>query len=326
MQFAFVVIAFFVLSLNAVSTPLSTQAALANPLIDYNPIALAGASRDINPYIPVLTDLNADEVQDQVLSAVVGSESTYVPKPMLVETIDHRTADRIRRGLRKETVTHTVAQGETLTKIAAYYGINVATIVEENNLDVAAVNKLKAGTTLAIAPEKTSDSLDWLDKLHEEERLAREKRENEQRAKLARSGTKVNIARAADTSNDNGGSSGQFRKPFGYGCYNGYHWWAIDCPADIGSGVAASASGVVEVADANGYNGGYGKTIVINHGNGWETRYAHLSALNVEPGQRVSTGQIIAASGNTGHSTGPHLHFEITKNGQRLNPGNYVGY
>lgn len=328
MQFAFIVIAFFVLSVNAVAAPVKPDSSLINPFLDYNPETVAQASTQINQYLPVLQNIPEQEIRDQVVSAVVGPETAYVPKPMLVETIDHDTASRVLRGLRKETVTHTVQQGETLSKIASDYGINVATLLDDNNIAVGDISKIKPGQQLAIAPESTTDSTDWLNKLHEEEQKARQeklKQQEAQKAKLAKSSTSktllVSGAIAADDSGDSG--NGKFRKPIGAGCRNGYHWWAVDCPTPPGTGIFSAASGVVAIAESSGYNGGYGKTIVINHGNGWQTRYAHLSQVNVSVGESVSAGEGIALSGNTGNSTGPHLHFEIIKNGQRLNPVNY---
>ena len=262
---------------------------------------------------------------DQVLSAAVGPETTYVPKPMLVETIDHDTAYRILRGLRKEEVTHTVQQGETLSKIATQYGVNVATLLERNSINIADVSRIKPGTNLTIPPEKTTDSLAWLDKLHENERKAREEQlAKEQKAKLARlNQRRGSIARAADeeSSDSNGG---KFRKPIGVSCHNGYHTWAVDCLSAIGTSILAAAGGVVEVADASGYNGGYGKMVKIDHGNGWVTLYAHMSQVSLSSGESVSAGTPVGLVGMTGHTTGPHVHFEIQKNGQRLNPCNYI--
>ena len=73
-----------------------------------------------------------------------------------------------------------------------------------------------------------------------------------------------------------------------------------------------------------GWGGGYGNVIYINHPDGTQTRYAHLSKVLVSPGQYVSQGQKIALSGNTGVSTGPHVHFEIVINGSRVNPLKYL--
>lgn len=302
----------------------------SNVLINYNPVALAAAAQEINPYIPVLSVIPADQIHDQVLSVAVGPETSYAPKPMLAETIDHQTADRIRRGLRKETVTHQIAQGETLGKIASYYGVNVATLLEANKLGPTDTLKIKPGMELSIPPENTTESVAWLDTLHEEERKERELRERERQTRLAQQSkvrnTRVaNVARAADSETVRL-APGNFRQPMGSGPrYNGYHWWATDHPAAPGVPIGASAGGTVVAADPNGYNGGYGKTILIDHGNGWQTRYAHMSQLYVSPGERVDAGQTIGANGNTGRSTGPHLHFEIIRNGQRLNPCNYIG-
>ncbi len=92
-----------------------------------------------------------------------------------------------------------------------------------------------------------------------------------------------------------------------------------------GAPVIAAAAGRVTVAQ-NGYRG-YGHTVVIDHGNGLETRYAHMKpgSITVRVGQTVSQGQQIGQIGSTGNVTGPHLHFEVMKNGTKVNPMNYIG-
>ncbi len=85
----------------------------------------------------------------------------------------------------------------------------------------------------------------------------------------------------------------------------------IDIGASIGTPILAAADGVVTVARPSGYNGGYGQMIIIKHANGTQTVYGHLSAVSVIEGQAVSKGETIGALGNTGKSTGPHLHFEV---------------
>ncbi|MCL2189893.1 MAG: peptidoglycan DD-metalloendopeptidase family protein [Defluviitaleaceae bacterium] len=86
-----------------------------------------------------------------------------------------------------------------------------------------------------------------------------------------------------------------------------------------GANVLASRDGYV-VRAATGWNGGYGTMIIIDHGGGMRTLYAHLSALLVSQGQRVYEGQVIGRVGSTGNSTGPHLHFEVQINGRHTNP------
>ena len=97
----------------------------------------------------------------------------------------------------------------------------------------------------------------------------------------------------------------------------------IDIGAVTGSNIVAAEGGTVIVA-SYGWNGGYGNYVIINHGNGLTTRYAHASQLYVTVGQTVSRGQTIAAVGTTGNSTGPHLHFEVRQNGSHNNPLNYL--
>lgn len=94
----------------------------------------------------------------------------------------------------------------------------------------------------------------------------------------------------------------------------------ISCGGIYGRTVVAADSGTATVARTAG---GYGLHIVISHGNGYSTCYAHLSAVNISSGSRVSKGQAIGRVGNSGHSTGPHLHFEIRKNNQATNPMRY---
>lgn len=98
--------------------------------------------------------------------------------------------------------------------------------------------------------------------------------------------------------------------------HNG-HDWAVN----IGTKVRAAAEGVVELAY---FSESYGYNILINHNNGFKTRYAHLSEVKVSKGEKVEQSQVIALSGSTGFSTGPHLHFEVVKDGKRVNPIEYV--
>ncbi len=95
----------------------------------------------------------------------------------------------------------------------------------------------------------------------------------------------------------------------------------VDWATPVGTAVCASSAGTVARA---GWGSGYGYVVYINHPNGTQTRYGHLSKIYVSVGQYVNQGDIIAASGNTGRSTGPHLHFEILVNGVQVNPFSYL--
>lgn len=97
----------------------------------------------------------------------------------------------------------------------------------------------------------------------------------------------------------------------------------IDIGIPTGTPILASADGVVA---RSYYSSSYGEVVFINHGGGIVTVYAHNSRRLVSEGQRVSKGQVIAYSGNTGDSTGPHLHFEVVVNGAKVNPRNYINF
>ncbi len=95
----------------------------------------------------------------------------------------------------------------------------------------------------------------------------------------------------------------------------------VDLSAAMGTPVHVAADGVVLTAE---YAGNYGRMVVVDHGNGMQTRYAHLSRFNVVPGQEVRRGEVIAFSGNTGRVTAPHLHFEVRVGGSAVNPYPYL--
>ncbi|MEX1192423.1 MAG: M23 family metallopeptidase [Brumimicrobium sp.] len=97
--------------------------------------------------------------------------------------------------------------------------------------------------------------------------------------------------------------------------------WGLDFTAEVGTEIYSTGDGVVEKVERNAW--GYGREIVINHGFGYKTRYAHLSSFLVEEGDKVKRGDLIALMGSSGKSTGPHLHYEVEKDGHKVNPINY---
>ena len=95
----------------------------------------------------------------------------------------------------------------------------------------------------------------------------------------------------------------------------------MDFTSPIGTPVTTTGDGVVEIVESKQW--GYGNCIVINHGYGYKTRYAHLKKFKVTRGQKVKRGEVIGYVGSTGKSTGPHLHYEVMKNNEPVNPANY---
>jgi murein DD-endopeptidase MepM/ murein hydrolase activator NlpD len=94
----------------------------------------------------------------------------------------------------------------------------------------------------------------------------------------------------------------------------------MDFTAATGTDVYVTGNGIVEQV---GYSGGFGNRVIVNHGFGYKTIYAHLSKFAVKPGDEVTRGQIVGYVGSTGDSTAPHLHYEVHKNDKVVNPMNY---
>ena len=97
----------------------------------------------------------------------------------------------------------------------------------------------------------------------------------------------------------------------------------VDLPCTRGTLIYATGDAVVDKAYAQGYNGGFGRQIILDHGFGYKTRYAHLDKVLVERGDTIRRGQVIGHAGNTGRSTSTHLHYEVLYKGRPVNPINY---
>ncbi len=102
--------------------------------------------------------------------------------------------------------------------------------------------------------------------------------------------------------------------------WRGFHS-GIDISGSHGTPIKSAADGVVEYA---GWMTGYGKTVIVDHGFGYKTLYAHASNFAVSTGNRVKKGQVIAYIGSTGYATGAHLHYEVIRNGNKINPAGYL--
>ena len=119
--------------------------------------------------------------------------------------------------------------------------------------------------------------------------------------------------------------NGVVTSPFGYRIHPIFHVRKLHTGVDLhaGMGVSIHAAGAGTVVSA-GWRGGYGKCVVVDHGGGLATLYAHQSQILVSVGQKVKRGEVIGKVGSTGYSTGPHLHFEVRVNGSPVNPLNYL--
>ncbi len=108
----------------------------------------------------------------------------------------------------------------------------------------------------------------------------------------------------------------------GYDYAPGGNHWGVDYAGKLGNPIVASDAGVVVYSGWNNF--GYGNVVVIDHGNGWQTLYAHMNSISVGCGQSVAQGTYLGELGTTGRSSGPHLHFEMMFNGARVNPHEYL--
>ncbi|MGQ9813920.1 MAG: peptidoglycan DD-metalloendopeptidase family protein [Candidatus Roseilinea sp.] len=250
-------------------------------------------------------------------------------------------------------ITYTVQPGDTVEAIAVRFGLQPSTLVWSNEAVEETPDRLDIGQVLYVLPvdgiwytvkeDDTLDSIASRFKAKVEDIIASPLNDLSggsnllpgQKIVIPR-GVKPFVPRAVPQPNNtyadrtytgpapSVAASGTFQWPTNGYISQGY-WWghqAIDIANAIGVPIAASDSGYVSFAGWD--NTGYGYMVMINHGNGFATVYAHLSAYYVDPGQPVSRGQIIAAMGSTGRSTGPHLHFEIRYGGVLQNPLYYL--
>ncbi len=211
---------------------------------------------------------------------------------------------------------HEWQQGEGLNGISEYYGVKPEDIINypSNNLDIAAVgdfsNPSIAPGTWLIVPGGRREFVSWSAPLGVT-------RENPAYARVLGPG-------ACDPISGGAVGFGTFVWPTNDHYLSGFDYtpaanhWGIDLAGNEGEGVYATDAGVVVYAGWNNY--GYGNMVLIDHGGGFQSLYAHLSGLNVGCGQSVGQGDVIGAIGNTGKSSGSHLHFEIMTSSFKLNP------
>lgn len=241
----------------------------------------------------------------------------------------------------KQASIYVVREGDTLGEVADMFGVSVNTIVWANDIqgrsispqDVLVIlptsgvrHEAEEGDTLESIAKRYDSSVEEIrdyNQLDTDDELAvgaiidvpGGKMPQQESSTHNHSSSNVRVAGsgAVTPTHTTAVSSGYYAHPVPGSVVtqraHGYN--AVDFGASTGASVVASASGQVTKSINAGWNGGYGKFIVIEHGNGTQTLYSHLSSVIVSRGQRVVKGQVIGYVGNTGRSTGPHLHFEV---------------
>ncbi|HEY1074606.1 MAG TPA: peptidoglycan DD-metalloendopeptidase family protein [Patescibacteria group bacterium] len=260
------------------------------PDVDEDPDAIALALEE---------RVNGNFISTNPLIVTLPSESD-TPNATETPAPPASTADRTRE------IKYTVQIGDTMSGIGSKFGLKVATIKVKNNINN--VDTLKPGQELTIPVDDLSDKAI---KAAEDRQKA-----SQQLADAKKSVAKISTAKAS-------GGYGLIvpihHNGISRGLIAGVHT-GIDYRANVGTPIVAAADGVVIVATETGWNGGYGKTVLISHTGNKTTRYGHMSDVSVRSGQRVSQGELIGYSGNTGRSTGPHLHFELRVGGRAVSP------
>lgn len=225
----------------------------------------------------------------------IGQEiSLVVPTPIIsVVTVEEAAySDTIAFEVQYEE-SNSLYKGESKTKVNGVYGERavVAEVIKENGREIG-------------------------------RKILSENVVSEPQSKVVYKGTKNPPPKMGSGSLNYPGSRGVITSEFGVWRSYRRHT-GIDIGLNVGSSVKAADGGVVTYS---GYSSSYGRYIIIDHGSNMTTLYAHNSSLLVSKGDKVFQGQLIAYSGNTGNSTGPHLHFEVRINGVPKNPRNYVNF
>ncbi|NCN06968.1 MAG: M23 family metallopeptidase [Candidatus Pacebacteria bacterium] len=261
-------------------------------------------------------------------------------------------AEEVRQFRGGEILLHTVVEGETLSSIAERYGLQVETILWEN--DLTERSKIKPGDELRILPVDgirhkvaRGETIFSIGKKYNLEGSEVQVLVdypfndflNDETFELATgqflmvpNGTRTVVASSSRptvtrVTPDAGSVTafGSFVWPAAGRITQGYSFFhkAFDIANSSGGSILAADSGVVTQAGwLDGF--GYGNRVMIDHGNGMQTLYAHMSSIQVRSGQRVNRGDVLGQMGSTGRSTGTHLHFEIRQGGSLLNPQNFL--
>jgi murein DD-endopeptidase MepM/ murein hydrolase activator NlpD len=319
----------------------------ARPFLHLGMMGLIFVTVTVGPAI--IAEAEQDK-RKQASTPVLSTATAYAPDFYTLQ------AEEVRQYRGGEIITHVVEEGETISKIASKYNLSAETILWTNDLDED--DKIKPGQELDILPidgirhkVKKGETVYSIGKkyglddsqvqaiidypfnefLNDEtfELVAGQWLMVPDGVKPEKKKTTTRTSKTAhSTYTPDAGSvaaTGDFVWPTSGRITQGYRFYhkAIDIANKGGGSILAADSGVVKVAGwPDGY--GYGNRVVIDHGNGYVTLYAHLSVVQVRVGQRVTRGNVIGQMGSTGRSTGTHLHFEVRKGGALMNPLSYL--
>lgn len=292
---------------------------------------------------PTAEMLAPDEINTEE-AIEMADESGVLVKPDIAST-------ELTKRDRDEIVYYTIKSGDSVSTIAAEFEVSVNTILWANNL--SAYSLIRPGQQIKILPASgvlhkvaSGENLSYIaskydveaDEILEANKLVDASKLAVGQELIIPGGRKTTYA-SANVSTYTGVSAvkdlfapsdstpvsgNKMNWPtVGHRITQYYSWrhTGLDIANSMGTPIYAADAGVVEAA---GWGTGYGNQILINHGGGKKTRYAHLSKFYVGVGETVDKGQSIGAMGSTGWSTGPHLHFEVIINNQKYNPLNYI--
>lgn len=309
---------------------------------------LAEENKAVNP-------LHANlEITDNSSDIAFSDDNSSVFKPNFLVVAGDINSSVSSVAKRQEIIYYSVGTGDTISTIARKFNISVNTILWANNL--SAFSLIRPGDKLMILPSSgvlyvvaKGDTLSKIAKNYgvSEDQISSSNNLGEHLVigqKIIIPGGKklstATIAKKPSTTSVSGvgvisnlikspkapAAASKMNWPAGAYRITQYFSWrhpGVDIAAKVGTPIYAADSGVVTISQG-GWNGGYGNTIVIDHGGGKKTRYGHMSKLFVKVGDSVDKGENIGAMGSTGRSTGPHLHFEIIISGSKYNPLNYI--
>lgn len=303
-----------------------------------------------------IEDLNLEMSQETAIS--LQREAEKFGSDLGIDQIVNNEDSKLSNN-RSEIIDYKVKPGDTVSTIANKFGISVNTILWENNLSSRGI--IHPGDSLSILPVsginhnvKSGENISYIANKYDvstNDILEANNISDVNSLKIGQNliipgASKTNTTRVASTSSSSNvpsSSSGidvikDLIKPkpasssssetmqwptVGHRITQYYSWrhTGLDIANKTGTPLYASEGGTIEYS---GWSTGYGYNVLINHGGGKKTRYAHASKLYVKKGDTVKRGESVAAMGSTGWSTGPHIHFEVIINGVKLNPLNYI--